>query len=115
MDTFGTIKLPSGGEARVRLIEYAENKFAAFSVDAITDPAVFEVTDMNIKGRLLTAQTEAGEVKFQKAGCGCETPHELRGGRNKLLRDAGLEGAPEPPAEPTFMETILQGGEDDTP
>jgi hypothetical protein len=65
---------------------------------------------MHIKGRILTATAENGaELKFQKAGCGCETPHELRGGRNKLLRDAGLEGEAEPPAAPTAMEAILNG------
>lgn len=109
VDTFGTIKLPGGGEARVRLIEYAVNRLAAFTVDTITSPATFEVEGMNIKGRVLTAQTETGELKFQKAGCGCETPYELRGGRNKLLRDAGLEDTPEEPAPPTIMENILQG------
>ena len=109
VDTFGTLRAPDGAEARVRLIEYAENRLAAFSEADPEHPLLFEVEDMHIKGRILTATAENGaELRFQKAGCGCETPYALRGGRNKLLREAGLE-EPAEPAPDTLMQQILSG------
>lgn len=109
MDTFGTLKFPGEGEARGRLIEYAENRYAFFTEGNISEPVTFDVTSASIRGRIFTAQLEGeAEVKFQKAGCGCETPYSLRGGRNKLLREAGLD-QPEAPTEPTIMEDILKG------
>lgn len=109
VDTYGTLRFPSEGEARGRLIEYAVDQYAFFTESDLTHPMTFDVTDAHVKGRVLTATTPAGEVKFQKAGCGCETPYSLRGGRNKLLRDAGLEDTPEELAPPTIMESVLNG------
>lgn len=108
VDTFGTLRFPGEGEARGRLIEYAENQYAFFTEDNLTHPLTFEAVGANIKGRVFSAQIAPGEVKFQKAGCGCETPYSLRGGRNKLIRDAGLESAPEPSPD-TLMQNILNG------
>ena len=108
VDTFGTLKIPGEGDVRGRLIEYAENQYAFFTEENLTHPLTFAAESANIKGRVFTAQTEAGEMKFQKAGCGCETPYSLRGGRNKLIREAGLE-TPEEPSPDTLMGQILSG------
>lgn len=108
VDTFGTIKFPGESDTRGRLIEYADNLYAFFTEGNLTQPTTFTAFEARIKGRVFTAQIEQGEVKFQKAGCGCETPQNLRGGRNKLLRDAGLE-EPAAPVEPTIMENVLNG------
>ena len=116
VDTFGTLKIPGEGDVRGRLIEYAENQYAFFTEENLTHPLTFAAESANIKGRVFTAQTEAGEMKFQKAGCGCETPYSLRGGRNKLIREAGLEEQAESPTAPapeessdTLMSQILSG------
>ena len=104
VDVFGTLRLPSGGDVRGRLIEYAPDTFAFFTADAPEDPVLFETSgEFVMKGRTLTAQSEYGEIKFQKAGCGCETPHNLRGARSPLL--AHVPGA-EPIPEPTPDELI---------
>jgi hypothetical protein len=108
IDTFGTLKFPGEGDARGRLIEYEVDKYAFFTEGSPTTPLTFEVTNANIRGRVFTASlSEEQEVKFQKAGCGCETPYSLRGGRNKLLRDAGLD-QPAEPASDTFMQQVLE-------
>lgn len=112
VDTFGTLRAPDGSESRARLVEYREGRLAAFSADDPTSPLLFDVTSMNIKGRLLTAGTADGELKFQKAGCGCETPYALKIGRNALLRGAALldEGETAEPAETqTLMQDLLNG------
>lgn len=102
IDVFGTLRLPSE-EVRARLIEYAPATFAAFSAESIENPILFTIEgEFNIKGRIMTAQSEAGEVKFQKAGCGCETPHQLRTARSKLL-----EHVPTAPQEPTLTPDEL--------
>lgn len=109
VDTFGTLRFPGEGEARGRLIEYADNQYAFFTEDNLRHPLTFTAEDAHIKGRVFSAQIEPGEIKFQKAGCGCETPYTLRGGRNKLIHDAGLE-VPEEPSPDTLMQEILNGG-----
>lgn len=93
VDVFGTLRTPEG-EARVRLMEYAPSAFAAFSAESPENPLLFMIEgDFHMKGRLFTAALTGGsEVKFQKAGCGCETPHQLRGARRPLLEAAGLLG-----------------------
>jgi hypothetical protein len=84
IDVYGTLRLLDG-EFLCRLIEYAPSQFAAFTLD-IEHPVTFITDgDFAIKGRIMTAQVQGGEVKFKKAGCGCETPHQLRGSRGKLL------------------------------
>lgn len=102
VDVFGTLRTPEG-EARVRLMEYAPSAFAAFSAESPENPLLFMIEgDFHMKGRLLTATLASpvpgAEVKFQKAGCGCETPHQLRGARRPLLEAAGLlpDGVLEP-------------------
>jgi hypothetical protein len=93
IDAFGTLRAGEI-EVRARLIEYEANKFAAFRTDG--EPITFQAESYTVKGRLLTAQVAEGpEIRFQKAGCGCETPHQLRGARAPLL--AQLEIAEPPP------------------
>ena len=110
IDVFGTLRLPDNTEIRARLIEYAPLHFAAFTKDAVETPLLFTTQgDFNIKGRIMTAAVEDSgtEVKFQKAGCGCETPHELRAGRSVLLRAVPQEPAPEEPdADEAYAQMI---------
>lgn len=92
IDAFGTLRLPGDhvGE-RVRLVEYGDGRFAAFSAAEPTAPVLLEVAEYQVKGRLLRGTLADGaEFAFQKAGCGCETPRELRGPRGRLLEEAGL-------------------------
>jgi hypothetical protein len=96
VDVFGTLRLPSGEEFRARLIEYAPSSLAAFTASDPENPLLFRIDgEFAIKGRLLTATLEddGGQVKFQKAGCGCETPHQLRGARAPLLAHVQQEAA----------------------
>lgn len=96
VDVFGTLKFPGAADARGRLIEYAPGSFAFFTVDSIESPSVFTVEgEFAMKGRTLTVQADVGEVRFQKAGCGCETPYQLRGARAPLLQYVP-EAQPEP-------------------
>ena len=71
-------------------MEYAPDLYAfitQYDVQTSTPPLTFQVEgEFHIKGRLFSATTTGGaDIKFQKAGCGCETPHELRGARRPLL------------------------------
>ena len=112
IDVFGTLRMPDGSESRARLIEYAPLHFAAFTKDAVQTPLLFATQgDFSIKGRIMTAAVEdsGAEVKFQKAGCGCETPHELRAGRSVLLRAVPIaEAETEEPAPDTVHELQMQ-------
>ena len=88
IDAYGTLKAGEH-EFKARLIEYAENTFAAFNAQDPQDPLLFTVEAYTVKGRMLTAQVAEGEpIRFQKAGCGCETPHNLRGSRGRLMEAA---------------------------
>lgn len=94
VDAFGTVRT-EGDEYKARAIEYAPDRLALFRESDPTDPVILELsTPIEIRGRVLRATyTEDGEDRellFQKAGCGCETPRNLRGGRNMLLEGAGL-------------------------
>jgi hypothetical protein len=90
IDAFGTLKTVTGEMIRARLIEHAPNEFAAFPAGG-ADPIQFTAESYTVKGRLLTVQLDdGGELQFQKAGCGCETPRELRGARTPLLQRAGI-------------------------
>lgn len=100
VDVFGTLRCGET-EARVRLMSLDGGRLAAFEAADPTSPHLFELEgDIHVKGRILTAQTQYGELKFQKAGCGCETPRELRVSRTLLLQGAGLAGEPAPPETP---------------
>jgi hypothetical protein len=65
-------------------------------VEAPTAPIDLQLaSEPALKGRLMRATflaegEEEVELVFQKAGCGCETPKTLRGGRNALIEAAGL-------------------------
>jgi hypothetical protein len=109
VDVFGTLRLPTGGEARGRLIEYAPSQFAFFTVDNIEDPVTFRIDgEFAIKGRLFTAYLEhqGSEIKFQKAGCGCETPHQLRGARAPLLAHVPIAEAEADEAVPDTVHEL---------
>jgi hypothetical protein len=108
IDVFGTLRLPGEADARCRLIEYAPASFAAFSAADPERPATFRVEgEFAISGRNLRAELEggAGEVRFQKAGCGCETPQSLRGARAPLL--AHLPAEPEAALERDNAVTVF--------
>lgn len=86
IDAFGTLHVPGLEDVRVRLIEYEANRFAAFASGARDEPRLIEVESYTVSGRTLSGTTETGlEFKFRKAGCGCETPQDLRGSRAALL------------------------------
>jgi hypothetical protein len=95
VDAFGTVSL-ADNSYKARVINYADGKLAVFQEGAPTSPVLFDLTsDLNIKGRIMTSSIrtpdeEEIEFRFQKAGCGCETPRALRGGRNRLLEAAGV-------------------------
>lgn len=100
VDVYGTLKSFTGDEVRGRLIEYAPSQFAFFTATDRENPLTFTTEgEFQVKGRVLTAMTTGGEIRFQKAGCGCETPHELRGARKPLL-----EFLPQPQSEPESEE-----------
>lgn len=96
VDAYGTLKAGEH-EFKARLIEYAEHQFAAFDATNPQEPLLFNVESYTVKGRLLTAQVAEGDdIKFQKAGCGCETPHNLRGSRGRLMEAAPAFQTAEP-------------------
>lgn len=94
VDAFGTVRV-LGNEYKVRAIEYAPDRLALFRESDPTNPVTLELsTPIEIRGRNMRttfiAEGAEAELVFQKAGCGCETPRSLRGGRNMLLEGAGL-------------------------
>ena len=96
VDAFGTVHAGSASEYKARVLEYAPGHIAIFRDVAPTNPVLIEtVSPISIKGRIMRTtfliDDEELELVFQKAGCGCETPQSLRGGRNKLVREAGIE------------------------
>lgn len=96
IDAFGTVKILDVADYKARVVEYAPGRLAIFRDVAPTVPTLIELTsDINIKGRIMRTSTldaDNGEIEivFQKAGCGCETPQSLRGGRNALIKAAGI-------------------------
>lgn len=96
IDAFGTVRLPDT-DFKTRVIEFAADRLALFQDADPANPVVLDLTSpIQIKGRMMkttftSAETgEEVELLFQKAGCGCETPRSLKGGRNALIRGAGL-------------------------
>lgn len=95
VDAYGTVRVLDN-EYKARIIDFQAGRLALFRVEAPTAPITLELTSpIQVKGRLmkttfLAEGEEEVELVFQKAGCGCETPRTLRGGRNALIEGAGL-------------------------
>lgn len=99
IDAYGTVRIPEA-EYKARVIEYAPGQIAIFRELAPTMPVLLSIapeSDIQIRGSLMKTtfivDNEEVELLFQKAGCGCETPRNLRGGRNALITGAGLDVA----------------------
>lgn len=96
VDAYGTVRVLDN-EYKARVMEFAPRRLAIFRDISPQTPVVLELTtDPVLKGRLMrttfTAPETSDELElvFQKAGCGCETPRNLRIGRNSLMSAAGL-------------------------
>ena len=89
VDAFGTLQFQPGSTFRARVIEVSRTELAFFPETG--SGAVAGVLYLNepytIRGRVLTASvSDDVAIRFARAGCGCETPYDLRGPRNQFLQ-----------------------------
>lgn len=94
VDAFGTVRL-LGAEYRARVIDLGDSRLAILRASddgGIQGTTLQTTSDIELRGRIMrtTIEAEGGEteLQFQRAGCGCETPRQLRGNRARLIEAA---------------------------
>lgn len=86
IDAFGDLKI-DGQRSRARLIQVTPITYAAFETDDPNTPTLLTATGpATIKGRnVLISLIGGGSAEFRRAGCGCQTPSNLRGPQGRFL------------------------------
>lgn len=86
IDAFGDLKV-DGHRSRARLIQVTPITYAAFESDNPDTPMLLTATGpATIKGRNVTLELIGGGIaEFRRAGCGCQTPSNLRGPQGRFL------------------------------
>lgn len=89
IDAFGTLQFQPGSTFRARLIEVSKTELAFFPETGSGAEAgvLYLNSPYTIKGRVLTASiSDDTTIRFARASCGCQTPHDLRGPRSRFLQ-----------------------------
>lgn len=86
IDAFGDLRV-DGQRSRARLIQITPITYAAFSQDDPKTPLLLTATGpATVKGRVVTIELIGGGLaEFRRAGCGCQTPNNLRGPQARFL------------------------------